>query len=248
MLEAARNFDLLTNSTERSTVAFYQQMMYENSRDESIFTPANLKAMCEFEASFANFKMAAKKSVSIETTTDGWLDSDLCPSTLNYEDYCLLDSSTKACSSPSSGIWSGSASVVSLFYGDDLVGADGVTWDCTELSQTSVDATAAFLVGEMDTPEGQVTYGFFMGKNTVEDGFTPVTRSAIAVAGPLCVAAGGVAGNGKCYDNAASGLDIASDQALSYMNNLVDARLRGGGLRHRGHIFQQHVRIPPHAR
>jgi hypothetical protein len=46
-------------------------------------------------------QMAAKDSVSIETTAPaGWVDNDLCPKELNYEDYCLLDQATKDCSTP----------------------------------------------------------------------------------------------------------------------------------------------------
>jgi len=84
-----------------------------------------------------------------------------------------------------------------------------------------VDSTAAYLVSQMATPEGQVTFGFFMGKDTLKDGFTRVTRSAITVAGPLCVASEGVAGAGECFEFTGGSTDVSSEQALSYMNNLI---------------------------
>ena len=165
--------------------------------------------------------MEAKDSTSIKTTApEGWIKSDTCPAILSFEDYCLLDQSTQSCGTPSSSTWSGALSVVSFFYGAGLVDANG-EWQCTELSQASVDATAAYLVDQMNSPAGQVMYGFFMGKGTVNDGFTSVTRSGIAVAGPLCVAKGGIAGAGQCFDSLSDGLDVTSDQALSYMNNLI---------------------------
>jgi hypothetical protein len=58
MLEAARVQDLLTNTSKQSTVAFYQIFMYKHDKaKESIFTPNNLQAMCEFEKSLVNFKV-----------------------------------------------------------------------------------------------------------------------------------------------------------------------------------------------
>jgi len=138
MLESARTNDLITNTSERSQASFYQLILYENDKKDDIFTPKNLQAMCEFEKTLVNFKMPAKDSLSIKTTAPaGWLKSDACPNELDYRDYCLLDAATKECTTPASpGGWSGSLSVVSLFYGAALLGVDG-EWDCALLDQAS---------------------------------------------------------------------------------------------------------------
>jgi hypothetical protein len=60
-----------------------------------------------------------------------------------------------------------------------------------------------------------------MKSDTNVAGFSTLTRSGIAVAGPLCLAKGGVSGAGKCFDFASDSNDLFSSQALTYQNNLV---------------------------
>eukprot|EP00614_Pseudopedinella_elastica_P005761 CAMPEP_0172589926 /NCGR_PEP_ID=MMETSP1068-20121228/8449_1 /TAXON_ID=35684 /ORGANISM="Pseudopedinella elastica, Strain CCMP716" /LENGTH=1114 /DNA_ID=CAMNT_0013385597 /DNA_START=196 /DNA_END=3540 /DNA_ORIENTATION=- len=223
MLESARTNDLITNTTERSTVSFYQLFMYENQKEGSVFTPSNLQSMCEFEKSFYDFKMLAKDSKSIsDFAPAGWLDQDICPTVLDYKDYCLLNPHTKNCTVPSTDpySWSGALSVVYMFYGAGLV-TPGGGWDCKLLDQATVDATANQLAAEVKSEAGQMAYGFFMDKHSPSKGYSKLTRSAIAVAGPLCLASGGEAGAGKCFDFASGGTDLFSDQSLSYSNNLL---------------------------
>jgi hypothetical protein len=165
MITSARQNDLLTNTSERSTASFYQLMMYESLDHSNIFTPANVQAMCRFESSFANFKMAAKDSESIATTAPAnWLGSDNCPAELSFKDYCLLDPATGNCSTPASSTsWSGSLSAVNLVYAlaqslgsstRDLVRANG-EWDCGLLEAADVALASDYLVDQMSSTDGQ---------------------------------------------------------------------------------------------
>ena len=165
MITSARQNDLLTNTSERSTASFYQLMMYESLDSTNIFTPANIQAMCQFESSFTNFKMAAKDSESIATTAPpDWLESDYCRAELNFKDYCLLDQATGNCSTPDSGaIWSGSLSIVNLVYTlaksvgtstQDLVKANG-DWDCSLLEESDVELVSDYLIDQMSSTDGQ---------------------------------------------------------------------------------------------
>jgi len=173
MITSARQNDLLTNTSERSSASFYQLMMYESLDSTNIFTPANVQAMCQFESSFANFKMAADDSESIATTAPpNWLDSDYCPAELNFKDYCLLDQSTGNCSTPESGaIWSGSLSVVNLVYtlaqtlgtsSQALVKANG-EWDCSLLEESDVELVSNYLIEQMSSTDGQGVFELSSG-------------------------------------------------------------------------------------
>jgi hypothetical protein len=64
-------------------------------------------------------------------------------------------------------------------------------------------------------------FGFFMKSDTNDVGFSTITRSGIAVAGPLCLPKDGVSGAGECFDFASDSNDLFSLQALSYQNNLI---------------------------
>lgn len=166
MIASARQNDLLTNTSERSTASFYQLMMYESLDATNIFTPDNVQAMCQFESSFANFQMAAKDSESIATTAPAnWLGSDNCPAELSFKDYCLLDHATGNCSTPDSdtNVWSGSLSIVNVVYAlaaslgnstQALVRANGA-WDCGLLADADVALASDYLVDQMSSTDGQ---------------------------------------------------------------------------------------------
>ena len=185
--------------------------------------------MCEFEKSFVNFLMPSKKSKAIATTAPSadWQKKQ-APTELSYEHYCLLDSSTGECAQPSGGgAWAASMSIVYHFYGSDLVNAEDGEWDCSLLDADLVNAKAAALVAAMDSESGQLQYGFFMRENTASKGYTSITRSAISVAGPLCLSKDGEAGAGECFDFASGDLDMFSEQANEYVFNLIGPWILG---------------------
>lgn len=216
MLESARVNDLIMNITERSKVSFTQLMLYKSEDGNNIFTPPNLAAMCEFEKTFVNFAMKAKKSQA--TKPENWVNNN-SPDTLGFDHYCLLKNGK--CATPdTSEAWSASSSVVYHFYGDALVDGDG-KWNCSLLDVADVNSKSEALVSAMSSETGQLELGFYMGKKTQRKGYTSITRSAISVAGPLCLSKNGVAGAGECFDFASGDLDMFSDQANEYIYNLL---------------------------
>ena len=60
-LEAARVYDLKTDTSTQSTVSFYQLFVYKSIKDENIFTPKNLQAMCELK----NLHKLLRKGVQV---------------------------------------------------------------------------------------------------------------------------------------------------------------------------------------
>ncbi len=227
MLEASRVYDLDTSSMTQSSVSFYQLFLYKSKKDENIFTPKNLQAMCEFEKSFINFEESKKKSKLVKESegSEPWYSSNKVPDTLTFDDFCVADSNGNCAvpdsnTWPSSTVWSGSLSVVYFFYETNLADSNGV-WDCSLLDEAYVTTKSDYLVNQMATESGQLNYGFYMSKNANADGYTSITRSGIAVAGPLCMAKDGERRAGKCYDFASGGSDLFSDQALTYKYNLL---------------------------
>ena len=245
-LEAARVYDLKTDTSTQSTVSFYQLFVYKSIKDENIFTPKNLQAMCEFEKTFINFYEKKKESKWVDVSEEPWYDTKKAPDAFTFDDFCLADSDGTCTvpdsdNWPSTTAWSGSLSIVYFFYRTDLVNSDG-TWDCSLLDEDDVQERSDFLVDQMDTESGQLTYGFYMGKRAKTKGYTRITRSGIAVAGPLCMAKDGVSGAGKCYDFASGGSDLFSDQALSYKHNLLAPWMYDAIRKGRGHDDEMEVK------
>ena len=135
--------------------------------------------------------MEAKKSEGIEQTAPANWRKKNAPEELAYSHYCILDSTTGNCAQPAtSSFWAASMSIVYEFYGDSLVDENG-NWNCVALSETTVRAKADELVEAMDSESGQLTYGFYMKKDTQQKGYTSITRSALNVAGPICLSKDG---------------------------------------------------------
>jgi hypothetical protein len=80
-------------------------------------------------------------------------------------------------------VWSGSLSVVSLFYGNDLVTSTASSthakgeWNCALLSEAAVAAKKDQMAAAVKTAAGRQQYGFFMSLESEEKGYSNMTRS-----------------------------------------------------------------------
>jgi hypothetical protein len=91
----------------------------------------------------------------------------------NYKDFCVYDHNNQ-CIMPT-------PSIVVFFYGFTSLSQ----WNCTRLDDSIVNAKKAFLYEAAKTLEGQVTFGVWLDKGTLERGYSMKARSSWLMGTPL---------------------------------------------------------------
>jgi len=158
-----------TNATDRTAPSYYVQFTYEKkscSKSNDIFSPATLQAMCEIEARVYHGKFSV--DISKGKKKDGLLQFKETKG-LGWNDFCQM--ADGSCEQPTS--------VTNLFYGSNH------NYTCERLDASTVSSTAADLYDALDTTAGELAYGYFVSKKTINTDHTCWTRSLFKLGSPL---------------------------------------------------------------
>lgn len=90
-----------------------------------------------------------------------------------YPQFCQLDSNS-SCILPTS-------SLVVYFYDFQSLS----DWNCSLLTDEAVAEKSDAIYSEMNTPQGQESYGYWLDKNSVKRGYTTMAQSLWSLGAPL---------------------------------------------------------------
>lgn len=145
----------LATRSEASETLMFTYAYADGRVDTSVFTPDNLVTMCEIE------------NVLLKHP--------------EYPNFCVLDEAG-LCKKQS-------ASILEFFYfpssWEEEAGVGYVSRNCSKSAQlNNADARNNF-IQLVENPTTRLGVGFYAGENTLDDGFTPRTRSVLSCGGPL---------------------------------------------------------------